>query len=144
MCLSLSGISSNYSIPFSEFYKMGEVAEINKMDKVEMIAGKILRSKTLKRVVIITAVVILNSGIISAAPAVAAVAGVDKLGNVLLGIIRSWSKWILILMCLIDTIKAGVSSDSKKILSIVMKYVLLFVLLYMVPVLFDTVSASFQ
>ena len=144
MCLSLSGISSNYSIPFSEFYKMGEVAEINKMDKVEMIAGKILRSKTLKRVVIITAVVILNSGLISAAPAVAAVAGVDKLGNVLLGIIRSWSKWILILMCLIDTIKAGVSSDSKKILSIVMKYVLLFVLLYMVPVLFDTVSASFQ
>ena len=142
--INLNCMSSNYSIPFSEFYKMEDIPKDTKIERVERIAGKIIKNDKLKKAVFILAIVLLNSGMISAAPAVAAGVGVDKLGNVLLGIIRSWSKWILILMCLIDTIKAGVSSDSKKILSIVMKYVLLFVLLYMVPVLFDTVSASFQ
>lgn len=141
MEFNLRCVSSDYSMPFSEFYKMEKVPQINKMDKIEIIAGKILKSKTLKRIVIVSAVVILNTVVISAAGATGG-AGVDNLFNVLMAITRKWAKYVLIITCLINTIRSGISGDSKNVLSIVMKYVLLYLLLFLVPALFGAIEAS--
>ena len=142
MEFNLRCISSDYSIPFSEFYKMEKVPPISEIDKIEIIAGKILKSKTLKRIVIISAVVILNSAVVSAAGVIPAGAGVDNLFNVLMAITRKWAKYVLIITCLINTIRSGISGDSKNVLSIVMKYVLLYLLLFLVPALFGAIEAS--
>jgi len=70
--------------------------------------------------------------------------GIDGLGWMLLNLIRSWAYWICILMCILDVVKAGIGGDSGKILNIVMKYVLIFITMYLVPSIFDGIKESFS
>jgi len=69
--------------------------------------------------------------------------GIDNLGGTLLNLIRGWGYWILLIMCLVETIRAGAGGDSKKILSIIMKYLLVFAAMYLVPSLFNAIKDSF-
>lgn len=69
--------------------------------------------------------------------------GIDPLGNTLITLIRHWAYYILIIMCIVEIIRAGISGDSKKILSIIMKYLLIFAAMYLVPTLFDAIRDSF-
>jgi len=69
--------------------------------------------------------------------------GIDPLGNTLLNLIRHWAYWVILVMCILEVIRAGISGDSKKILSIIMKYVVVFASMYLVPAIFDAIRDSF-
>jgi hypothetical protein len=66
--------------------------------------------------------------------------GIDALGMSLLNMIRHWAYWILIIMCIIEVIRSGISGESKKILSIIMRYILIFLAMYLLPGIFDTIK----
>lgn len=68
--------------------------------------------------------------------------GIDHLGYVLINMIRQYAYYILIIMCILEVIRAVASGDSKKILSIIMKYLLVFIAMYLIPGLFDTIRAT--
>ena len=121
----------------SEFLK---IEEISNLKQVELIAGRILRSKTLKRVAIVTIALVLNLSTVGAASA--AGPGIDKLGNLLINLIRGYAYYVLIIMAIVESIRAAVSGDSKKVLSILMRYVLVFVLMYLIPQLFDAIKCN--
>lgn len=69
--------------------------------------------------------------------------GINGLGWTLLGLIREWAYWILLIWCIVEIIRAGVSGESKKTLPIVMKYVIIFASMYLIPGLFDAIKNSF-
>ena len=69
--------------------------------------------------------------------------GIDSLGWTLLGLVRHWAYWILLIWCIVDVIKSGLSGDSKKTLPIVLKYVVIFASMYLIPAIFDAIKNSF-
>ena len=69
--------------------------------------------------------------------------GIDSLGWTLLALVRHWAYWILLIWCIVDVIKSGLSGDSKKTLPIVLKYVVIFASMYLIPAIFDAIKNSF-
>lgn len=69
--------------------------------------------------------------------------GIDALGWTLLGLIRHWAYWILLIWCIVDVVKGGLGGESKKTLPIVLKYVVIFASMYLIPAIFDAVKGAF-
>lgn len=69
--------------------------------------------------------------------------GIDVLGWKLLGIIREWSYWILIMMCIVEIIRCATSGEVKSIYKVIIKFALIFASMYLIPELFDTIAESF-
>ena len=111
-----------------------EIEEIGNLKQIEMLAGRILKSKTLKTVAMVTITIILNINTVGAAGV-----GIDALGNMLINLIRGYAYYILIIMSIVESIRAAVSGDSKKVLSIVMRYLLVFIMMYLIPQIFDSI-----
>jgi len=140
---------------FPEFFKMknGEMtlSEIKRNHRddynIEKFANYILKNNRLTKVVVVAlavTIMILNWNMSHLAIAtVANGKGIDILGNKLLGLFKLYGKWILLVVCSLESIKSGVNGDSKKILSIVVKYLLIYLSLFLVPELFDMITASF-
>jgi len=72
--------------------------------------------------------------------AVAATKGPDKLGWLLLGLIREWAYWVLLLWCIVEVIRNGISGDGKKTLPTIMKFVIIFASMYFIPSLFNAIK----
>jgi len=106
--------------------------------KVEILAGK-LSKKASHRKFLIT----LLGLSLYAKNVFAATKGIDTLGWTLLTLIRQWAKWILILWCIVEVIKSACSGDTKKTLPILMKYVVIYASMYLIPVIFDAIAKSF-
>jgi hypothetical protein len=104
----------------------------------ETIASKIIKNKTLKKIT-----VILLGSLMYSQKVFAAGKGPDAVGYLLLNFIRKWAFWILLLMCIVEVVRAGVSGDSKKIMSIIMKFILIFASMYIVPEIFTSIRDSF-
>ncbi|MCB2297827.1 hypothetical protein [Clostridium tagluense] len=104
----------------------------------ETFATKIMKNDKLKKITI----TLLGCGLYFK-KVMAATKGIDGLGWTILGLIRQWGYWILLIACTVEIIRAGTGSDSKKILSIVMKFLLIFALMYIVPEGFNAIKNSF-
>lgn len=102
------------------------------------IDNKIIRNKKAKKFM----VTLLGVGLY-AQNVFAATKGIDNLGWTLLSLIRHWAYWILLIWCIVDVVKSGLSGDSKKTLPIVLKYVIIFASMYLIPVIFDAVKGAF-
>jgi hypothetical protein len=126
----------------SEFMQMERneksLSEIMATNTSETFVSKIMENGRVKKAVLVFMAMMLYSQ-----KALAAGKGIDALGMTLITLIRQWAYWILIIMCIIEIIRAGAGGDSKKILGIVMKYLLIFASMYLVPTLFDAVKNSF-
>jgi len=107
--------------------------------KVELLASKLSRKATQKRFLIT-----LMGLSLYCAKVFAATSAIDKLGWSLLNLVRQWAKPILVVWCLIDVIKSGLSGDAKKTLPILMKYVIIFASMYLIPEIFDAVEQAFK
>lgn len=111
---------------------------LNNDEQLEKFASKIKLNKKLEKATIILIALVLNTKSVMAAGK-----GIDPLGIKLLGLVRHWAYWILLIMCIVEVIRAGVGGDSKKILSIIMRYLLIFMSMYLVPELFDAIQTAF-
>jgi len=106
---------------------------------VEILAGKLSKKARARRFLITLLGLSLYCGKVFAAQS-----AIDKLGWTLLTLIRQWAKWILILWCIIDVIRSGCAGDAKKTLPILMKYVIIFASMYLIPEIFDAIALAFK
>ena len=113
---------------------------ITKYKNMETLSTKIVKDKRLNKFVVTLLGLSLYCKSVFAA---SNLTGVDKLGWVLLSLVRKWGYHILVIMCIVEVIRAGIGGDSKKILGIIMKFLLMFASLYLVPSLFDAIRTSF-
>jgi len=71
--------------------------------------------------------------------------GIDVFGTKVLSILRSVGYWVCLLMCIKEIIQSATSGgETKDILKIILKYVIIFGSLYLVPQLFDMIPSSFS
>ncbi|MBU3112020.1 hypothetical protein [Clostridium lacusfryxellense] len=106
--------------------------------KVEILAGK-LSKKSNHRKFLIT----LLGLSLYCRNVFAATSSIDKLGWTLLNLIRGWAKPILVLWCIVEVIRSGCSGDVKKTLPILMKFIVIFASMYLIPEIFDAIQAAF-
>lgn len=107
--------------------------------KVELLASKISRKAAHKRFLIT-----LMGLSLYCAKVFAATSPIDRLGWTLLNLVRQWAKPILVVWCLVDVIKSGLSGDAKKTLPILLKYVVIFAAMYLIPEIFDAIELAFK
>lgn len=106
--------------------------------KTEKLASKLTKNNKMKKFVITLLGLALYCKNVFAATK-----GIDALGWTLLSLVRHWAYWILLIWCIVDVIKSGLSGDSKKTLPIVLKYVVIFASMYLIPAIFDAIKKSF-
>ncbi|MBX4259711.1 hypothetical protein KTC96_24615 (plasmid) [Clostridium estertheticum] len=105
---------------------------------VQYFTNKIMKNKRLKKFTItLLGVSLYFKDVFAAAK------GIDMLGWTLLGLIRRYAYWVLLIWCIGEVIKSGLGGESKKTLSIVMKYVIIFASMYIIPGVFDAIRGSF-
>ena len=104
-------------------------------DKVEILASKLSKNAKKKKFLITLLGLSLYCRNVFAAGK-----GIDYLGMTILNLIRGWSYWILIIWCVIEIVRSG---DAKKTLPIVMKFVIIFASMYLVPTIFDAIKVAF-
>jgi len=119
--------------------QFGNRSILNREVEVETFARKIMKNDRLKKFTITLLGVALFCKDVFAATK-----GIDALGMTLLALVRQWAKPILILWCIVDVIKNGLSGDSKKILPILLKYIIIFASMYLIPIIFDAIERSFS
>ena len=147
--------NQDYSISFENYSKMknGELT-LNQIRKnhnddydMESFTGKILKNHRLTKIAVVllaSANIILTKAMDSVSiETVANGKAIDVLGNKLLGLFQYYGHWILLIMCVLECIKSGINGDSKKILAIVVKFLLIYTSLFLVPQLFDMITTSF-
>lgn len=71
---------------------------------------------------------------------------IDKLGNTFLAIVRKASYWIVLIMSLVDISKAAMKggNSNAEIGKIIIKNLLIYSALFLMPWLFDTVEGAFK
>ena len=106
--------------------------------EVETLVNKVMRNKRLKKFTITLLGVSLYFKDVFATGK-----GIDPLGATLLGLIRHYAYWVLLLWCIVEVIKSGLSGDSKKTLPIIMKFIIIFASMYIIPGVFDAIRGSF-
>lgn len=70
---------------------------------------------------------------------------IDTLGNKFLDIVRRVGYWIALICALTEIIKTGMrcGNSTSEIAKIIMKYLLIYASLFLMPYLFDTVRGAF-
>lgn len=126
-------------------FERGELTleQIRKSNELEAIAKHIRSNKRLEKMftfVMGSLMFFQDNSVLAAGNGVK---GIDPLGFKLLGIFRSFAYWICIIMCIVEICKSLLQGDSKSIGKIVVKYVLAFAAIYLVPWLFDVIRDSF-
>lgn len=108
-------------------------------EKVEILASKLSKTKRTRRFIVTLLGLSLYCGKVFAATS-----PIDKLGLTLLNLIRQWAKPILVVWCLVEVIRSGLAGDAKKTLPILMKYVIIFASMYLIPEIFDAIELAFK
>jgi len=123
----------------SPFTKYGTDAEC------EVYTGKIIKNKSLR--IFVTAMLgcslYINKVLAAQTVPCATGAGIDRLGFIMMALIKKWGYWIILIACLVEVVRAGASGDSKKILSIILRNIITFAAIYLVPEIFDAIKTSF-
>ena len=109
-------------------------------EKIEMLSSKLCKNKRMKKFVV---TVLGLAFYFKNAYAATSGGGIDKLGWTMLNLIRHWAYWILLVYCIISVIKAGINGESKSALPIIMKFVVIFASMYLIPAIFDAIVGAF-
>ena len=72
-----------------------------------------------------------------------AMAKVDKAGFTLLGLIQTIGYWLCLIMCVVEILKSIMNGSSKSVGGIMIKYLLIFTSLFLMPFLFDLIKEIF-
>ena len=69
---------------------------------------------------------------------------VDVAGNTFLGVLRTLGYWLCLIFCILEILKSLMNSQSKDIGKIIIKYLLVFSTLYVLPWAFALIKAIFE
>lgn len=122
--------------------------ELKKLGIEEYMAKRIISNPRAKRLFGFVAgslLFIKNSGVKAASnPSTQALSKINKAGGTLLSVMRTIGYWILLIMCIIEVLKCVANGDTKEIGKIIMKYILAFAVLFLMPWFFDLIKDVFS
>lgn len=111
--------------------------------EVDNLAGKILKNHRLTKCFVV-ATALINSFNVAYADVNAVSEKIDSTGNMVLGIMQSIARWVCIIMCLMEIVKALGNGTTKDIGKIILKYTLAYGSTYLLPFIFDAIRDIFQ
>ncbi|MDU5111159.1 MAG: hypothetical protein E6248_11975 [Clostridium sp.] len=133
------------SIPQFLAYERGgkSLKDIEIENGVEGIARKIINNDRLRRM---TVFVIAGLNYTSTVLADASDAGnkINEAGSTILGIVQSIGYWLCIIGCVMEILKSLMNGSSKDVGKIIIKYLLIFGSLYLMPWAFDLIKEIFS
>lgn len=116
--------------------------DLKKSNKLELIAGEILKNDRLKRLTIFT-IAGLNVMCKVSADTTNAVTKINSAGNTFLGIFQSIGYWLCLIGAIMEILKCVMNGSSKDVGKIILKYVLVFASIYLIPFAFDLIKEIF-
>lgn len=125
-------------------YERGEksLKDIELENGLESIARKIINNDRLRKITVFT-IASLNYMSTVYADAKEAVARIDNAGLMFFGIIQSIGYWLCLIGCIMEILKSVMNGSSKEIGKLMMKYILIFAALYLMPFAFNLIREVF-
>lgn len=141
---------SNYVMTFSQYraYERGEktIREIKRerkeLQKMDSIATKIMGNPRLKKLVVFT-IAGLNYASTVLADTTDAIGKINTGGFMILGIVQTIGYWLCLIGCIMEILKAIMNGSSKDVGKIMLKYLLVFGSLYLMPFGFNLIREIF-
>lgn len=133
------------TIPQFNAYNRGEITlkEIKEINEGESFAKWILNDNKLTKCFVFV-VGGLNYASVVMAETTDAMARVNMAGNMFLGIIQTIAFWLCLIGAIIEILKCVANGSSKDIGRILMKYLLIFASVYLLPFAFDLIRDIFK
>lgn len=133
------------TIPQFLAYERGEktIKEINLENGIESLASKIISDKRLNKLVVFT-IAGLNYTTKALADTTDAMGKINTGGFMILGIAQTLGYWLCLIGCIIEILKTILNGTNKEVGKIMMKYILFFGALYLMPFAFDMIKEIFE
>ena len=125
-------------------YQRGEksIKDIELENGLESIAAKIMKDNRIRKIAIFT-IASLNYTSTVLADTTDAIAKINTGGFMILGIVQTIGYWLCIIGCIMEILKSVMNGSSKEVGKLMMKYILIFAALYLMPWLFDLIKEVF-
>lgn len=132
------------SIPQFLAYERGEksIKDIEIENGLESIATKIMNNNRIRKMVVFT-IASLNYMNTVLADTSEAVARINSAGNTFLTIFQSIGYWLCLIGCIMEILKSVMNGSSKDVGKVMMKYILIFAALYLMPFAFNLIREIF-
>ncbi|MDU1279242.1 MAG: hypothetical protein E6960_12260 [Clostridium sp.] len=132
------------SIPQFLAYERGEksIKDIEIENGLESIATKIMNNNRIRKMVVFT-IASLNYMNTVLADTSEAVARINIAGNTFLTIFQSIGYWLCLIGCIMEILKSVMNGSSKDVGKVMLKYLLIFAALYLMPFAFNLVKEIF-
>jgi hypothetical protein len=121
---------------------------LKNFDVEEHIAKKILSNPRAKQLFgfVAGSLLFIKDTVVKAAtePSLKGLDKVDTAGGVILSVMRRIGYWVLLVMCILEVLKCVANGDTKEIGKIIMKYLLAFMVLFLIPWAFGLVIGIFS
>lgn len=133
------------SIPQFLAYERGEktLKDVKLENGLEPIAQRIINNDRLRRMTVFV-IAGLNYANTVLANTTDAVGRIDSAGNMFLGIVQSIGYWLCLIGCIMEILKSVMNGSSKDVGKIMMKYLLIFAALYLMPFAFNLIKDIFS
>lgn len=114
------------------------------LKKIDQFIGHIKRNKKLYlQLIVILAFIGLNTGISFADGIATTLAKIDRAGNNFLRIAKGIGYWAILIKGVTEVIKSGMEGDKETAVKIVLRYVLIYAVLFFFPVALRMVEEVF-
>lgn len=132
------------TIPQFLQYQRGEktIKDIELENGLENIATKIMKYDRLKKITVFT-IASLNFMSTVYADTAQAVSKINNAGNAFLTIFQSIGYWLCLIGCIMEILKSVMNGSSKDVGRTMLKYILIFAALYVMPFAFKLISEIF-
>lgn len=110
---------------------------------LESLAGRILSDDRLRKLTVFT-IASLNYASEVAADTTEAVAKINIAGNTFLSIFQTLGYWLCLIGCIMEILKCVMNGSSKDVGRIMLKYLLIFASIYLMPWAFDLIKGIFS
>ena len=133
------------SIPQFNSYNRGELTlnEIKTINQVENIATKIMKNERVRRITILT-IASINLMYKVSASSKDSIEKIDTAGAMFLGIFQSIAYWLCLLGAIMEILKCVMNGSSKDVGRIMLKYILIFASIFLIPFAFDLIRDIFS
>lgn len=139
-------MSKNITMSINQFMEVqrGEKSfkDIEIENGIESLAKRILNDDRLRRMAVFT-IAGLNYASEVLADASEAFVKINRGGGMILGLIQTVGYWLCIISCVMEILKTVMNGATKDVGKVMIKYILIFASLYLMPWLFDLIREIF-
>lgn len=133
------------SIPQFLAYKRGDksLKDIKLENGLESMAAKIIKDDRLRKMTVFTLASLNYISVVSADTS-DAVAKINNAGNTFLSIFQTIGYWLCLIGCIMEVLKSVMNGSSKDVGKIMLKYLLIFASIYLMPWAFNLIKDIFS